>query len=73
MKNDQKDRKHNSSRAREEVRETGNRSNLSPSQGNITEKGERGVASGNTTGGRSGSGLNTKKTVTGSDYDGQAA
>jgi hypothetical protein len=73
MKNDHKDKKHKSSTAREQVRQTGGHPDLAPDQGNITEGGDQGLVGTNRRGAPSSSGLTTRKTITGSDFDGQAA
>lgn len=72
MKNDKNEKKHHSARATEEVRQTGTESDLAPDDGNITEGGTSHKVAGTRTGVPSSSGLTTKKTITGSDYDGQA-
>jgi hypothetical protein len=72
MKNEQNDKKHKSTRAREEVRETGHQPDLAPDDGNITERGTQHNVGGTRGGIPTSSGLTTKKTITGSDYDGQA-
>ena len=69
---DKKDKK-KSAQASEEVRESGGRQNASSNQGGTADMDSDALVAGRQNPSERGSGITTKRTVTGSDFDGQVA
>ncbi|HVF81493.1 MAG TPA: hypothetical protein VM884_06150 [Flavisolibacter sp.] len=72
-KNEQQDANSSHPAQTEELSQTGGSQNASANQGGTTDMDNESLVAGRTSATERGSGISTKRNVTGSDYDGQVA